>query len=133
MTTILYRVNKILFSGCHMMVVVSKKVFNQAVDKKREMLDMEEGQDMFDPEFYLAQYQVKNVKDRSMKTLCGRYRDVVSCGPGDELVTDRPECETSDRLVLYCVTPPGEAAWVVDQYRRIEGVEAGPEGPESIS
>ena len=44
-----------------MMGVVSKKVFNQAVDKKREVLDMEEGQDMFDPEFYLAQYKVKNV------------------------------------------------------------------------
>ena len=96
-------------------------------------MNLEEGQDIFDREFYLAQYKVKNVKDRYVKTRCGRYRDVVSCGPGDELVTDRPECETSDRLVLYCVTPPGEAAWVVDQYRRIEGVEAGPEGPESIS
>ena len=31
------------------MVVVSKRVFNQAVDNKREMLDMEEGQDRFDP------------------------------------------------------------------------------------
>ena len=83
------------------MVVVSKKVFNQSVVKKREVLDMEEGQDMFDPEFYLAQYQLKNVKDRSMKTLCGRYRDVVSCGPGEELVTNRPECETRYRLALY--------------------------------
>ena len=96
-------------------------------------MNLEEGQDMFDREFYLAQYKVKNVKDQSVKTLCGRYRDVVSFDPGDELVIDRPDCETSDRLVLYCVSSPGEAAWVVDQYRRIEGVEAGPEGPESIS
>ena len=63
-----------------------------------------------------------------MKTLCGRYRDVVSCGPGVELVNDGPECETRDILALYCVSPPGEAAWVVDQYRRIEWVEAGPSG-----
>ena len=55
-------------------------MLNQAVDKKREMLDMEEEQDMFDPEFYLSQYQVKNVMDLSMKTLCGMYRDVVSWG-----------------------------------------------------
>ena len=41
---------------------------------------MEEEQDMFDPEFYLSQYQVKNVMDLSMKTLCGMYRDVVSWG-----------------------------------------------------
>ena len=52
------------------MVVVSKKVFNQDLhksqmkvvqseiveSKKRAVLDMEEGQDMFDPGFYLAQY-----------------------------------------------------------------------------
>ena len=101
--------------------------------KKRVVLDMEEGQDMYDPEFYLSQYQLKNVKDRSMKALCGSYRDVVSCGPGVELVTFGPGCETRDRLAWYCVSPQGEAAWVVDQYRRIEGVEAGPVGPEPIT
>ena len=85
-------------------------------------------QDMFDPEFYLAKYQVRNMKDGAMRTLCGRYRDVVSCGPGEELVTEGPECETGDRLALYCVSPPGEAAWVVDHFRKVEGVEAGPSG-----
>jgi len=85
-------------------------------------------QDMFDPEFYLAQYQVKNMKDGTLKTMCGRYRDVVSCGPGEELVTEGTECETRDRLALYCVSPPGEAAWVVDHFRKVEGVEAGPSG-----
>eukprot|EP00092_Neocalanus_flemingeri_P023416 GFUD01025387.1.p1 GENE.GFUD01025387.1~~GFUD01025387.1.p1 ORF type:complete len:665 (+),score=258.42 GFUD01025387.1:184-1995(+) len=85
-------------------------------------------QDMFDPEFYLAQYQVKNMKDGTVRTLCGRYRDVVSCGPGEELVTDGGQCETRDRLALYCVSPPGEAAWVVDQYRRLGGSVAGTSG-----
>jgi len=85
-------------------------------------------QDMFDPEFYLAKYQVRNMKDGTMRTLCGRYRDMVSCGPGEELVTEGPECETGDRLALYCVSPPGEAAWVVDHFRKVEGVEAGPSG-----
>jgi len=85
-------------------------------------------QDMFDPEFYLAKYQVRNMKDGTMRTLCGRYRDMVSCGPNEELVTEGPECETGDRLALYCVSPPGEAAWVVDHFRKVEGVEAGPSG-----
>jgi len=85
-------------------------------------------QDMFDPEFYLAKYQVRNMKDGTMRTLCGRYRDMVSCAPGEELVTEGPECETGDRLALYCVSPPGEAAWVVDHFRKVEGVEAGPSG-----
>jgi len=43
-------------------------------------------------------------------------------------VTEGPECETGDRLALYCVSPPGEAAWVVDHFRKVEGVEAGPSG-----
>ena len=43
---------------------------------------------------------------------------------GRSLVTNRLECETRYRLALYCVSPPGEAAWVVDQHRRIEGLEA---------
>ena len=50
---------------------------------------------------------------------------MVNCGLG---VTDGPGGETRDRLAWYCVSPPGEAAWVVDKYRRIEGVEAGPSG-----
>ena len=39
---------------------------------------------MFDPKFFLAQYQIRN----TMKILCGMYRDVVSCGLGEELVTN---------------------------------------------
>jgi len=88
-------------------------------------------QDMFDPEFYLAQYQVRNMKDGSLRTLCGRYRDVVTCGVGEELVTQGGECETRDRLALYCVSPPGEAAWVVDQYRKVGGIVAGPSGTKT--
>ena len=56
---------------------------------------------MFDPEIYLAKYQVRNTTDGSMRTLCGRCRDVVSIGPGEELVTDGAECDTRERLALY--------------------------------
>ena len=56
---------------------------------------------MFDPEFYLTKYQVRNTKDGSMRTLCGRYRDAMSIGPVEELVTDGAECDTRERLALY--------------------------------
>jgi len=75
-------------------------------------------QDMFDPEFYLSKYQVKSLIDGSVKTKCGRYRDTVSCGPSEELVSEGPECQTSDRLSFYCVSPPGESAWVLDHCKR---------------
>jgi len=85
-------------------------------------------QDMFDPEFYLGQYQVRNIKDGSLKTMCGKYRDVVSCGLGEELVAEGAECETRDRLALYCVSPPAEAPWVIDHFRKTSQMKAGPSG-----
>ena len=42
-------------------------------------------QDMFDPEYYVASYRVRSVKDGSVKLRCGRFRDVVQCGPGEEV------------------------------------------------
>ena len=38
-------------------------------------------QDMFDPEYYMAEYKVKSLKDGSIKTKSGRFRDTVQCGP----------------------------------------------------
>ena len=34
-------------------------------------------QDMFDPEYYMAEYKVKNLKDGSVKVRTGRFRDTV--------------------------------------------------------
>ena len=42
-------------------------------------------QDMFDPEYYVASYRVRSVKDGSVKLRCGWFRDVVQCGPGEEV------------------------------------------------
>ena len=42
-------------------------------------------QDMFDPEYYVASYRVRSVKDGSVKLRCGRFRDVGQCGPGEEV------------------------------------------------
>ena len=38
-------------------------------------------QDMFDPEFYLGSYRVKNLGDGSIVERTGRFRDLVNCGP----------------------------------------------------
>ena len=91
-------------------------------------------QDMFDPEYYMAEYKVKNLKDGSIKTKSGRFRDTVQCGPGEEIVEEGPEnMSLRERVSLYCVSPPGEAAWVSDHYQRQEqaGNNAGPSGTQT--
>jgi len=84
-------------------------------------------QDMFDPEFYLGQYRVKSLADGSVQERTGRYRDVVTCGPREEIM-EATDGDTRDRLSYYCVSIPGEAPWVVEQYRR----GTNPEGEEAI-
>jgi hypothetical protein len=34
---------------------------------------------------------------------------------------------------MYCMCPPGESAWVVDQYSRVGGAEAGTSGTRTIN
>ena len=76
-------------------------------------------QDMFDPEFYVAEYQVRQ-KDGQVVVRTGRYRDTVECGPGEELVGDNMQ-DLEERQCLYCVSPPGEAAWVLEHHGRQSG------------
>merc|ERR1719412_2260022 len=47
-------------------------------------------QDMFDPEYYVAEYQVRE-RSGQLVVRTGRYRDTVDCGPGEELVGDNME------------------------------------------
>ena len=75
-------------------------------------------QDMFDPEMYMSEYQVKNMKDGSVSVRSGRYRDVVQCGLGEEVI-DTGDSDIKERQCLYCVSPPGESGWVTDGYRKL--------------
>ena len=72
---------------------------------------------MFDPEYYLSQYEVKDLSTGTTRTVSGRYRDMAQCGPREELVSSSAECQTSERLGFYCVSIPGESPWVLDSYR----------------
>jgi len=88
-------------------------------------------QDMFDPELYMAEYKVKNMKDGSVSVRSGRYRDVVQCGLVEE-VLDTGDSDIKERQCLYCVSPPGESGWVIDGFRKLtrEGHVPGPSGTQ---
>jgi len=68
-------------------------------------------QDMFDPEFYLAAYEVVNKADSSSNLRCGMYQDMVNCGENFELRLESPRNVTKERQTLYCVPIPGETEW----------------------
>jgi len=81
-------------------------------------------QDMFDPEYYMEQYQVRNLKDGVVSVRSGRYRDLVQCGHSEELV-ETGDHSLSERQCLYCVSPPAENGWVLEQVTR----QSPPAGP----
>ncbi|KAK7079339.1 hypothetical protein SK128_013886 [Halocaridina rubra] len=74
-------------------------------------------QDMFDNEFYLDIYEVRDVKTGASRLRPGRYKDIAECGVGEEIITDSPQCQPGDRLNYYCIPLPGENEWVKEIYR----------------
>lgn len=68
-------------------------------------------QDMFDPEFYLAVYEVVNKADNSSNLRCGMYQDMVNCPENFELRLESPRNVTKERQTFYCVPIPGETEW----------------------
>jgi len=94
-------------------------------------------QDMFDPEFYLAEYKVRSLADGTVRTVTGRYRDTLSCSPREEVLQDDSSAMagTGDRLSFYCTSIPGEAAWVTEKFSNLRAtsgeVPPGPSGVQS--
>ena len=99
-------------------------------------------QDMFDPEFYHSNYEVKNKDTQSVGMHCGMYKDVARCQvlghrfftfdnesiyffcfksfvtfcdtlqQNEEILLDSMNNTMSDRQTLYCVPIPAETEWV---------------------
>ncbi|KAG1653796.1 Mini-chromosome maintenance complex-binding protein [Nymphon striatum] len=68
-------------------------------------------QDMYDREFYMAKYQVKDRQMGPTSFLSGSYRDVADSVVG-EILMDSPENVPLDRMTFYCVSVPAENDWV---------------------
>ncbi|XP_041370136.1 mini-chromosome maintenance complex-binding protein-like [Gigantopelta aegis] len=73
-------------------------------------------QDMYDPEFYLGLYEVKDIKTQETHRLSGKYKDVADSQSHQEIDVDSPANVTMDRQTLYCVPIPGESDWVKEGY-----------------
>ncbi|CAI9736278.1 Hypothetical predicted protein [Octopus vulgaris] len=69
-------------------------------------------QDMFDPEFYMGTYKIKDSCTKQTFVKCGMYRDVAECKP-EEIITDSNQIVMLDRQTLYCIPIPAETQWLL--------------------
>jgi len=86
-------------------------------------------QDMYDPEIYLSEYETRVLSTGERKMNCGRYRDVLQDGLREELIETSDNNAMKERDVMYCVSVPGENAWLKDLYLAQERGSGGVPGP----
>ncbi|XP_045190600.2 mini-chromosome maintenance complex-binding protein-like isoform X2 [Mercenaria mercenaria] len=80
-------------------------------------------QDMYDPEFYLGKYEVKDTATGNTFMRSGKYKDIAECGANQTIDMDSRNNVTMDRMTLYCVPVPGEAEWVKQSYADMSKVK----------
>ncbi|KAG8224647.1 hypothetical protein J437_LFUL003081, partial [Ladona fulva] len=72
-------------------------------------------QDIYNPEFYLSYYEVLNKDTGETRMESGKYRDVTSLKPNEEIVYESPKNVNSERQTFYCVSIPGMNEWTVEK------------------
>ena len=77
-------------------------------------------QDMFDPEFFLDKFAVKNLATGSTRFATCRYKDTTDLGPQEEALDEAGSTKHGERMSYYCISIPGEAPWVKDAYKKQE-------------
>ena len=86
--------------------------------KSSELHVFAHSQDMFDPEYYLSVFPIKDLSTGATRLGTGKYRDVAPAGPREEVFFDAPECVNRERNAFYCVSVPGEAGWARDEFAK---------------
>ena len=67
---------------------------------------------MFDPEYFMSEYKIRDLSSGTVRLASGRYRDFADVGPREEILHE--DALRDERQTFYCVSVPGEAAWVQD-------------------
>ena len=74
-------------------------------------------QDMFDPEYFMSEYEIRDLSNGTIRLASGRYRDFADAGPREEILYD--DCVRDERQSYYCISVPGEASWVQDAFKSL--------------
>nr|CAD7594676.1 unnamed protein product [Timema genevievae] len=82
-------------------------------------------QDMFDPEYYLDQYEVKDTTNGCSRLCSGKYRDILSCQPDEEFLSESTQNVSQERRIFYCIPDPAVNSWAT-HYEEEEYNSIGP-------
>ncbi|XP_063238088.1 mini-chromosome maintenance complex-binding protein [Bacillus rossius redtenbacheri] len=74
-------------------------------------------QDMYDPEFYLSQYEVVSKADGCSSVRSGKFKETIAWEANEEFVQDSARNVHSERHSFYCVPVPGINPWVHSLHR----------------
>ncbi|XP_011149707.1 mini-chromosome maintenance complex-binding protein isoform X2 [Harpegnathos saltator] len=77
-------------------------------------------QDMYDPEYYFKQYEVKNIRTGEGSIRCGMYTDIAYCLPHEEILFESNKNENSERQTYIIISTPGLNQWAKERNTCIE-------------
>ncbi|XP_012058308.1 PREDICTED: mini-chromosome maintenance complex-binding protein [Atta cephalotes] len=72
-------------------------------------------QDMYDPEYYLKQYEVKNTNTGENNIRCGMYMDAAQCLPHEIVLLYSKNNQTSGRQTYVVISIPGLNDWAKEE------------------
>lgn len=77
-------------------------------------------QDMYDPEYYLKQYEVKNTSTGESNIRCGMYMDAAQCLPHEMVLLYSKNNQTSGRQTYVVISIPGLNDWAKEESMAIQ-------------
>ncbi|GAB1863759.1 Mini-chromosome maintenance complex-binding protein [Camponotus japonicus] len=77
-------------------------------------------QDMYDPEYFFKQYEVKNTKTGESDIRCGMYTDAARCLSDEEVFFHSNKNEHSERQTYIVMSIPGLNKWAKEQSKCTE-------------
>lgn len=84
-------------------------------------------QDQYEPEYFVESYEVEIAETGVKKTRSSRYRELLSCRSGERVVSQSATDSISERCVTYCISLPGQNAWVTQAVQNQQPTPSVPE------
>ncbi|XP_014478288.1 PREDICTED: mini-chromosome maintenance complex-binding protein [Dinoponera quadriceps] len=81
-------------------------------------------QDMYDPEYYFKQYEVRNTRTGESNIRYGIYSDIAHCLPHEEISFESNTNENSERQTYIVISTPGLNEWAKEINTNIEQSDA---------
>ncbi|XP_031835195.1 mini-chromosome maintenance complex-binding protein [Nomia melanderi] len=75
-------------------------------------------QDMYNPEYYFQQYEVKNTLSKAQEIRSGMYADSARCLPHEEILVESEKNCSAERHTCVVISTPGLNEWAKERYEK---------------